>query len=44
LRVAAAHNVPQRARKLVLERASEYQAELSKMWATQEFKKLPPLN
>jgi hypothetical protein len=32
-----------RAKKMVSEWATEYQAELAKMWKTQEFKKLPPL-
>jgi len=36
-------DLPPRARKLVVEWATEYQTELMKMWATQEFKKLPPL-
>ena len=36
-------DLPQRARKLVLEWASNYQKELMKMWDTQEFRKLPPL-
>lgn len=32
-----------RAKKLVVEWATEYQSELIRMWQTQEFKKLPPL-
>lgn len=36
-------DLPPRAKKLILEWAAEYQAELSKMWQSQEFKKLPPL-
>ncbi len=36
-------DLPPRAKKLVLEWGGEYQAELSKMWQSQEFKKLPPL-
>ena len=36
-------DLPPRARQLVVEWATEYQTELIKMWATQEFKKLPPL-
>jgi hypothetical protein len=34
---------PPRARKLVVEWAEKYQAELQTIWKTQEFKKLPPL-
>jgi hypothetical protein len=37
-------DLPPRARKLVLEWATEYKDELFKMWQTQEFKKLPPLS
>jgi hypothetical protein len=36
-------DLPPRAKKLVSEWAAMYQAELKKMWDTQEFKKLPPL-
>ncbi|WP_394699533.1 DUF4160 domain-containing protein [uncultured Desulfobacter sp.] len=36
-------DLPPRARKLVLEWAEKYQAELKTIWETQEFKKLPPL-
>ena len=36
-------DLPPRARKLVLEWAEIYQAELKTIWETQEFKKLPPL-
>ncbi|MEB3175233.1 MAG: DUF4160 domain-containing protein [Cyanobacteriota bacterium] len=36
-------DLPLRAKKLVLEWACQYQAELLKIWKTQEFKKLPPL-
>lgn len=36
-------DLPQRARKLVEEWATNYQAELKTIWETQEFKKLPPL-
>lgn len=36
-------DLPQRARKLVVEWAKNYQAELKTIWETQEFKKLPPL-
>jgi hypothetical protein len=36
-------DLPPRAKNLVSEWAAEYQAELAKMWKTQEFKKLPPL-
>jgi len=37
-------DLPPRASKLVVEWANEYKDELSKMWKTQEFKKLPPLS
>jgi hypothetical protein len=36
-------DLPARARKLVVEWAESYQAELKTIWETQEFKKLPPL-
>lgn len=36
-------DLPPRAMKLVVEWATEYQSELIRMWQTQEFKKLPPL-
>lgn len=36
-------DLPSRAKKLVVEWATEYQSDLIKMWQTQEFKKLPPL-
>ncbi|MBF0238069.1 MAG: DUF4160 domain-containing protein, partial [SAR324 cluster bacterium] len=36
-------DLPERAKKLVLEWASSYHEELKKMWDSQEFKKLPPL-
>ena len=36
-------DLPPRARKLVVEWAQTYQAELLKMWETQEFHKLAPL-
>ena len=36
-------DLPQRARKLVVEWAENYQSELKTIWETQEFKKLPPL-
>lgn len=36
-------DLPPRASKLVLEWAEKYQAELKRIWETQEFKKLPPL-
>jgi hypothetical protein len=36
-------DLPSRARKLVVEWAQNNQGELKKMWDTQEFHKLPPL-
>jgi len=36
-------DLPARARKLVVEWAEKYKAELQMIWKTQEFKKLPPL-
>lgn len=36
-------DLPQRARKMVIEWASVYQRELKEMWNQQEFHKLPPL-
>jgi hypothetical protein len=36
-------DLPERARKLVVEWASLYQTELMSMWDHQEFHKLPPL-
>lgn len=36
-------DIPPRALKLVQEWATQYQVELSKMWETKEFKKLPEL-
>jgi hypothetical protein len=36
-------DLPPRAKKLVVEWATHYHLELKKMWETQEFKKLPPL-
>jgi len=36
-------DLPNRATKMVIEWASIYQTELSQMWNTQEFRKLPPL-
>ena len=36
-------DLPERARKLVVEWASLYQAELAEIWNTQQFHKLPPL-
>jgi hypothetical protein len=36
-------DLPNRATKMVVERATIYQPELLKMWNTQEFNKLPPL-
>lgn len=36
-------DLPQRARKLVVEWASIYRKELLRIWNTQEFHKLPPL-
>ena len=37
-------DLPNRARKLVVEWASLHQNELLEMWNNQEFRKLPPLN
>lgn len=36
-------DLPQRARKMVMEWAAMYQKELMEMWEKQEFRKLPPL-
>jgi len=36
-------DLPSRAKKLTLEWAAMYQDELLKMWNTQKYKKLPPL-
>ncbi|MCX7110765.1 MAG: DUF4160 domain-containing protein [Proteobacteria bacterium] len=36
-------DLPPRAKKLVLEWSATYQSDLLKIWETQEFKKLPPL-
>lgn len=36
-------DLPNRAKKLVLEWATTYKGELQYMWETQEFHKLPPL-
>jgi len=36
-------NLPQRARKMIVEWGRLYQTELWEMWRTQEFRKLPPL-
>ncbi|MBI4667971.1 MAG: DUF4160 domain-containing protein [Elusimicrobia bacterium] len=36
-------DLPERAKRLAIEWAKMYQAELKEMWNTQEFKKLPPL-
>jgi hypothetical protein len=36
-------DLPNRAKKLVLEWASTYKGELKEMWVRQEFHKLPPL-
>ncbi len=36
-------DLPPRARKLVIEWANGYKSDLMKMWNTQEFQKLPPL-
>ncbi len=36
-------DLPKRARRLVSEWANKNQAELKKMWDSQEFRKLPPL-
>lgn len=36
-------DLPERARKMVVEWASVYQSELLAMWNAQEFRKLPPL-
>lgn len=36
-------DLPNRAKKLVLEWATTYKSELQYMWETQEFHKLPPL-
>ena len=36
-------DLPERAKKMVLEWAAAYQTELKKMWNAQDFHKLPPL-
>ncbi|UQB42795.1 DUF4160 domain-containing protein [Thiomicrospira microaerophila] len=36
-------DIPQRARKLITEWATQYQTDLMTIWKTQHFKKLPPL-
>jgi hypothetical protein len=36
-------DLPERARKLVVEWAALYQSELRQMWTDQKFNKLPPL-
>jgi hypothetical protein len=36
-------DLPNRAKKLVIEWATRYQTELLEMWTTQPFHKLPPL-
>lgn len=36
-------DLPQRAEKMALEWAAEYQTELLEMWKSQQFKVLPPL-
>ncbi len=36
-------DLPTRAKKLVIEWANLYQAELKEIWQSQKFKKLPPL-
>jgi len=36
-------DLPQRAKKMVIEWATMYQNELVEMWNNQEFRKLPPL-
>ena len=36
-------DLPNRAKKLVIEWATRYQDELLEMWTTQQFHKLPPL-
>ncbi len=36
-------DLPQRAKKMVIEWATMYQKELIEMWNNQEFRKLPPL-
>jgi hypothetical protein len=37
-------DLPNRARKLVIEWAKTYKGELKEMWDKQEFHKLPPLD
>lgn len=37
-------DLPNRAKQLVIEWATLHQAELMKMWESQEFHQLPPLN
>ena len=36
-------DLPNRANKMVIEWATQYQNELLEMWQTQQFNKLPPL-
>jgi hypothetical protein len=36
-------DLPNRAKKLVIEWSTRYQTELLEMWTTQQFHKLPPL-
>ena len=36
-------DLPNRAKRLVIEWATRYQSELLEMWTTQQFHKLPPL-
>ena len=36
-------DLPNRAKKMVIEWATRYQTELLEMWASQQFHKLPPL-
>ncbi len=36
-------DLPNRAKKMILEWAGAYQSELLEIWNTQEFRKLPPL-
>ena len=36
-------DLPNRAKRLVIEWATRYQCELLEMWTTQQFHKLPPL-
>jgi len=36
-------DLPPRAKKLVIEWATQYQTDLTQIWKSQQFKKLPPL-